>query len=77
MSSPSDLNDDGFDPYTPLSNSSTPQCNIYAKYRKTSGKFFDSDINGYEGIPQNLVLNIIGWIVSLSVFGLKKYNIFF
>lgn len=41
----------------------TKKCNIYANYRKT-GKFFGTDINGYEGIPQNLVLNVVGWIVS-------------
>jgi hypothetical protein len=40
------------------------ECNIYAKYKNRKGGFFGTDLNGYEGIPQNLVLNIIGWMVS-------------
>lgn len=51
---------DGWD----LDADDTTKCNIYSNYRK-SGKFFGADnINGYEGIPQNLVLNVSGWIVS-------------
>jgi len=43
------------------------ECNIYAKYKQRKGGFFGTDLNGYDGIPQNLVLNIIGWMVSYSI----------
>ncbi|CAL8099974.1 unnamed protein product [Orchesella dallaii] len=49
----------------------TKKCNIYANYRR-SGKFFGTDINGYEGIPQNLVLNVAGWIVMILVFSVLR-----
>jgi len=45
------------------------ECNIYLKYKNRGrGGFFGTEINGYEGIPQNLVLNIIGWMVRKLTF---------
>ncbi|OXA60909.1 CSC1-like protein 2 [Folsomia candida] len=48
-------------------------CNIYAKYKNRGrGGFFGTGLNGYEGIPQNLVLNIIGWMIMILLFSFLR-----
>lgn len=40
----------------------TENCNIYTNFRRNKNSSF-LGIAHYEGIPQNLIINLMGWVV--------------
>ncbi|RXG55260.1 CSC1-like protein 1 [Armadillidium vulgare] len=54
---------------TPLDQNEDLKCNQYISKNKTHFIY-----GGYEGIPENLLINFIGWIVLLSLFTVLRKN---
>lgn len=46
------------------------KCNQYVLQNKTHFIY-----GGYEGIPENLLINFLGWIVSIDLFGVVLVHV--